>query len=147
MNTVTGVIHERGVVVRVYVGWSQGDTWDAESEGKVTVEPEEVDAQIDTGASITIIDKSIADALGLPLKGTVKLVDAVHGKVDTKDLHHVCLWLKAQSAGPAKYHDRVGVAVTEDLSQQGFKALLGRDILASYVFSYNGKTNTYALQW
>ena len=93
-------------------------------------------ALIDTGASCTCIDKTIAQSLGLVAHDTKPVQTA--GGEDIQCLYDVILPL-AQNAV-------FSVEVFEaKLEKQPYKVLLGRDILKTCTLIYNGWDNSYTL--
>jgi hypothetical protein len=105
-------------------------------EGK-TYQPATVAALIDTGASNSMIDRAIPKDLGINTVGQTTLDSATHKDVPSElfDLTFVII------AGFVK-----DVRCLEaDFDGRPFRAIIGRDILASCLLVYTGWTNTYTL--
>ena len=102
-------------------------------------EPVRVMALIDTGASSTVIQKGIAQKLGLSPKG-IATISTPTSKDVTCEMFDVLIGF-----------DRArlvfdGVLVIEaPLEGQEIQCLIGRDMLAVSVFIYNGYDNSFTL--
>lgn len=95
-------------------------------------------ALIDTGATTTCIDNSIAKALSLVSHNTVKVMTA--GGEDNQCVYDVGLVLP-HSAGNA-----FSLQVLEaKLENQPYRVLIGRDLLRHCTLIYNGWDNSYTL--
>lgn len=95
-------------------------------------------ALIDTGASGTCIDNSIAAALGL-VSHDVRRVQTAGGE-DTQQLYDAGIIL------PIAPQNIFVVQVLEaKIQNQPYRALLGRDILKRCTLCYNGWDNSYTL--
>ena len=89
-------------------------------------------ALVDTGASDSCIDATLAEDLGLtPVDEETRL--GVHGAGPVTIYRG---WLRVTALGMNK-HGRFGGA---DLAGAPFKALLGRDFLRHCIMEYNGHT-------
>ena len=94
-------------------------------------------ALVDTGASDSCIDNTLAERLGLtPVDEETRL--GVHGAGPVTIYHG---WLRVTALGMNK-HGRFGGA---DLAFAPFKALLGRDFLKYCIMEYNGHTGLVTL--
>jgi hypothetical protein len=101
-------------------------------------------ALIDTGASCTGIDSTILKALGVPTTGTTPChtPSTKDGQPDIKNQFDVGLML----VHPLLTRTFFAVAVIEsELRHQGIHAILGRDILAWCLFTYDGQTQNFCL--
>lgn len=95
-------------------------------------------ALIDTGASCTCIDKTVAQALGL-VSHDIKRVQTAGGE-DMQCLYDAGVIL------PLAQNAVFGVQVLEaKLEKQPYKVLLGRDVLKTCTLVYNGWDNSYTL--
>lgn len=103
-------------------------------------------ALIDTGASCTSVDTSVIAQLGIPPTGSVPIVTPSTGNTP-----HLCRQFDVGIGiflGPNQAHFRVTLPVLEcDLSKQGIKALIGRDVLGEALMVYNGKAATVTLSF
>ncbi|MCG6553078.1 MAG: hypothetical protein L7F77_12195 [Candidatus Magnetominusculus sp. LBB02] len=92
---------------------------------------------IDTGATITAVDASIIESLGLlPIDRGVVLTP--QGSAE-QDIFSLRLTLSGLTTA------NVSKAFGSKLKEQGFIALIGRDILKHCVFVYNGTTGSCSL--
>jgi len=95
---------------------------------------------IDTGASATCVDPSVLISLGLtPTGNTAIRTPSTGNKPVTADQYDVSLILPpaVQSQTPL-FFATLPVICVELLVSQGFHALIGRDVLAQCIFTYNG---------
>lgn len=91
-------------------------------------------ALIDTGASISGIDRNILSKLGVNPVGTEPIPVYTPGGVANQYLYPARLSFPGTKLPTINYASVFGV----DLLQQGIIALIGRDILRHCVFIYNG---------
>jgi predicted aspartyl protease len=94
-------------------------------------------ALIDTGASHTSIDEAAAQQLGLTATGSIPMHTP-------NGLRQAAQYAVAWRVGSR--FDTIP-ATSAELSPQGLLLLIGRDILAACVLSYNGTTGTFSLSW
>ena len=98
---------------------------------------------IDTGASGTCIDPACLTLLGLSPTGQTKILTPSTGTT-----HHLCnqFDISLTILHPDLSLVLRAVPVIEsNLANQGFQALIGRDILAKCLFVYNGTEETFSL--
>ena len=99
---------------------------------------------IDTGASGSAIDSSVVQSLGLLPTGTINILTPSTGSVP-----HVCNQYDVSLTllmAPQPHVVSMIIPVLEcQLLSQGIHALIGRDVLSSGMFVYNGKANTISL--
>lgn len=100
---------------------------------------------VDTGASCTCIDLSIIASLQLQQTGTVPIHTPSTGTSP-----HICPQydvLLASFMENQQVHllSLVIPVIGVDFSQQGYQALIGRDVLARGVMVYNGAAGTFTL--
>ena len=103
---------------------------------------------IDTGASSTCVDQSVIQALGLTPTGTISILtpSSTDGPV-VADQYDCGLFIYAHtSQNPYVVRNMPVIkAPTSLLQQQGFHALIGRDVLSQCALVYNGQSNLYTL--
>jgi len=97
-------------------------------------------ALIDSGASHTSIDTTVAQQLSLNATGAVPCMSAS----GPYNANQYALGYRFQG-----YGNYVLIPVTEapNLAAQNLVMLIGRDLLASCVLVYNGATGAYSLSW
>ena len=109
------------------------------SKNVPTPDPITGNALIDTGASVTCIDQSAAQKAGLPVVDSSPISSATHsnavvpiyaGRLMIQNLHQNIESKRAYGV---------------NLDSQGLIALIGRDLLASCIFIYNGPDSSFSL--
>lgn len=112
-------------------------------------DPVFIRALIDTGATSTCVDPSVLTTLGLSPTGIVKVnTPSTGSQPHTAEQFDVALLIP----GPQQTHhpliiENMPVIGTELLQQQGFHALIGRDVLATCLFGYNGAMEEFWLAY
>ncbi|KAF3978559.1 MAG: hypothetical protein HFP77_01260 [Methylococcales symbiont of Iophon sp. n. MRB-2018] len=96
-------------------------------------------ALIDTGASVTCIDQSVAESLKLPVVDVVNIATASHHSTQ-QNVYPVTFKI----AGLPASIDALR-AVSAPLQAQGLIALIGRDVLQHCTVFYNGSTGQISL--
>jgi predicted aspartyl protease len=106
-------------------------------------------ALVDTGASGTCIDPSVLDALGLTPTGSTQVCTPSTGTSShTADLYDVSLFIPgANQTQPPLTIANLPVMSAQLLVSQGFHALIGRDILARCLMTYNGVLGQFTLAY
>jgi hypothetical protein len=106
---------------------------------------------VDTGASNTMIDRSVVGFLGLQPTGITRILTPSTGSTRFNvNQYDVSVWfpqaptLIQTQAVPHPVHLTLPVAET-DFSAHGFHVLIGRDILSRGVFIYNGLCGRFTL--
>lgn len=127
-----------GPLFDAWVGVSQARQ-DALKSANQPIPPlEKVRALLDTGASCTCIDPSVLTALGISPTGTTQMNTPSTGdKPQDVNTYDVSIYIVGATPPPLSLRT-VAVAETLLLKQQGFHALIGRDILEAFVIHYNG---------
>ncbi len=94
---------------------------------------------VDTGASHTCVDPSVFQTLGLQPTGSVPMhTPSTAGVPMAADTYDVGITIPSTPASPPFQRPNMQVSAADLLSSQGFHVLLGRDILAQCVMTYNG---------
>ncbi|ADN50058.1 retroviral-like aspartic protease family protein [Vulcanisaeta distributa] len=109
----------------------------AQSRGITLNNVRNVIALIDTGASITSIDKNVLNQLGYPPYGTVNSATASGQVTVPLYLVRLILFSNVPDVRARIVLDNVTVAAV-DLSAQQYRALIGHDILRNILLIYDG---------
>ena len=96
-------------------------------------------ALIDTGAAGTCIDDEVAASIGCPVVGTAQMTSATHDAVEVP-VYAVQLHIPS-----LKGIVTARLAYAAQLKPQGLIALIGRDILKFWNFTYNGPAGTFGI--
>jgi hypothetical protein len=138
MPIVTLPLSPGGALVSVFVGVSLPRATALQAAGQPIPAAQPGQFLIDTGASSTVIDRRLVQALGLTATNTVQCHTAGGGNPQNFNQYDVGLILPLPSA-PHAHILRITIPVLEsDFTQQGFDGLIGRDVLSQCLFAYNG---------
>ncbi|WP_460173369.1 aspartyl protease family protein [Vulcanisaeta sp. JCM 14467] len=96
-----------------------------------------VPALIDTGASITAVDRNALNRLGYPPYGAINLATAGGMVATPMYLVGLVLFSNVPDARVRIVLDNVPIAAV-DLSAQQYRALIGRDIPRNVLLIYDG---------
>jgi len=134
------------LVVQLYLGVGSVLRAALARAGHHPPRPVQVKALVDTGASRTVVEESKLTALGLTPTGEKDVHTASTGKNPVKrNLYKVEVSLAEAVTG--KLADNLEVAAVDDLSGLGVEALLGRDVLRTIHFQYNGPNGEFTLDF
>ncbi len=103
-------------------------------------------ALVDSGASCTCIDPQVLMALGLQATGKTTMTTPSTGTTPVEaDTYDVSIIIPAGTQQPLMRP--VMSVVSSALIHQGFHALLGRDVLAECIFTYNGSAEIFTFAY
>jgi hypothetical protein len=139
-----------GAIITALVGVSSARAQALKETGQESPKMFRARALIDTGASCTCVDPSILkDALKLSPTGNTSINTPSTGNSPaTADQYDIGLIIPAANVDEAPlYVGTLPVICSEFLQSQGFHALIGRDVLATCIFSYNGETKLFTLAY
>lgn len=148
MPLFTLQIVPQGPIVRAFIGVSFARREVLAAESKAAPNPVPIFALIDTGASNTRVDPSILKQLALSPTGQVSVNTPSTGSATVvTDQYDVIIFIP----GAIETHlplvrQNVGV-ILSGLVQQGIHALIGRDVLAECLLTYNGPNGTFTLSY
>ncbi len=109
--------------------------------------PLKIRALLDTGASCTAIDAMAIKKLQVPVTGTTPIwTPSTVGVAHTCNQYDVLLALLDINGNPMYLGTSVPV-IESALASQGIDGLIGRDILGSAVFIYNGTAGHFTLSY
>lgn len=104
-------------------------------------------ALIDTGASGTCLDPSVLVALGLTPTGTTLVNTPSTGAQPHQAFQFdIGLIIPAPNGAPL-VRASLAVVASELFQQQGFHALIGRDVLRGCILTYNGSAGLFMLAY
>lgn len=128
-----------GPVIQITLAPLEIETKATVDLGKTLQQPVVGRALIDTGASTTCVDEAAARQAGCAVVGTGPITSATH------DNHIVPIFAaKIDIAGIGQYIEALR-AYGSNLASQQLIALIGRDVLSSCVFIYNGSDGSFSL--
>lgn len=143
-------ITQQGALLTAFIGVSQGREAALQQAGQPVPKAVQVRALVDTGASITAVDPSVLkDQLSLAATGSTTVNTPSTGSQPmVADQYDVSLIVPAATVHQAPlYVNTLPVICAEILASQGFHALIGRDVLAQCVLSYNGSMGWFTLAY
>jgi len=126
------VLLQRGACVQVIFGIAQIFADQLLQQGQTLPQPVSGIALIDTGASSTCIDESLAQQMNLPAIDVVQMMSASHDATPTNVYP-----IQMQVIG-TPIRVEVPRALGATLATQGYIALIGRDFLQHCTLFYNG---------
>lgn len=119
-----------------------------QAAGQAVPQPIRIRALLDTGASCTCVDPSVLAALNLTPTGSATMITPSTGATPHQtDQFDVGLIIPGASGNQTPLVvDNIAV-VASQLTNQGFQALIGRDLLKRCVLTYNGAMNLFTLAY
>jgi hypothetical protein len=104
---------------------------------------------LDSGAAVTVIDAQAIRSLGLKLRGPISILTPSTGSGSfVTNEYDASLSIVFSPVNPPLNLSIDSIAVVEsDLSALGVGALLGVDVLAFVLFTYNGPKDRFALRF
>lgn len=144
MPHISQVISPRGPLLQFMVGVSAPRASALRAAGQQVPAPIPITGLIDTGASCTNIDATILGRLAIPMTGTTP----VHTPSTRAEAPHVAnLYdISLVLIHPLVTRTFHALPVIESqLLHQGIQALIGRDILAFCLLTYDGSANNFCL--
>lgn len=110
--------------------------------------PQVIRALIDTGASISAVDLTVLNALGLQQTGEAEIhTPSTAGVAVKTPTYDVKIAILAGRAGDLHFISETVQVTGSDLTQFGFAALIGTDILKSCIFHYNGADGLFTIAY
>jgi predicted aspartyl protease len=130
----------RGPVVQVAIRVPPEIAARLTSEGRPIPAPIVGFGLIDSGAASSCIDNAAAQSLGLPVVNVISMASATHASVET-NVYPIAFDILGGAPLAVNSPRTAGAA----LANQGLVLLIGRDLLANAIFSYNGITGEFTL--
>lgn len=132
-------LQQGGPVVQIVVGLAQSFADQLLQQGRTLPSPLSGNALIDTGASTTCIDETLASSMGLPVIDVVTMASASHASTQ-QNVYPINMQIVGS---PIRVE--VSNAIGASLQSQGIIALIGRDFLQHCALHYNGFTGAITL--
>jgi hypothetical protein len=148
MPQLTGTILPEGAIVNVVVGLARSDIQSLRQNLRPIPQPVQLRALLDSGAQVTCLDPSIISGLALPWdQPTLANMPATVGMILTM-FYRAGVVIQHPSGNPRQDHVTPELRICElPLSQLGYDAVIGRDILNRLRFTYDGPVGTFALDY
>lgn len=148
MPIVTGRIRAEGALAKVRMSWSTSAVQGQRAALKPIPPPVEVWALLDSGAESTVLNTGLVQSLGLPWGGIIMSNSPAVGGLNFTSQYEIDLTLLHRSGIPSQDLLVRDLAVVElDLGSLGYQALIGRDVLTSCRFLYNGPAGRFKLAY
>ncbi|HET6883282.1 MAG TPA: aspartyl protease family protein [Pirellulales bacterium] len=145
MPSLTIAIPQDGPLVNIAIGTSSARMQALRAAGASVPTPASCRGLVDTGASVSAIDRQIAQQLGLAPTGFT-LIHTPSTGVQPHVAAQFDISLAIMMDNQHLHMLPVSFLVIEsDLSTQGFGALIGRDVLALGLLMYHGHAGIMSL--
>jgi predicted aspartyl protease len=128
-----------GPVLQVNITVISSIAQQAVKQGTVLPSPVSGFALIDTGASTTCIDDTVAQKIGAPVIDKVNMCSASHANTDA-NVYPIHFEIPG-----ANIHIDAPRCMGAALQSQGLIMLIGRDVLANCTLHYNGVSGEFTL--
>lgn len=147
MPHFTLTISPQGPLLNATVGVSQARQKALFEASQPIPNPVSIQAIIDTGATLTCLDLSVLQTLGLSPTGTAEINTPSTGiSPAVVDQYDVSLLIPGAQGEIPLLIEVLPVVCVEGLrASQNFHGLIGRDILSKCLFTYNGTMGTFTL--
>ena len=132
-------LQQRGPCVQVVIGLAEAFAQQLLQQGQSVPTPIAGMALVDTGASVTCVDDTLAQQLQLPAIDVVQMMSASHAATQ-QNVYPI----EIEIVGAA-ISVNVPRAIGATLVPQGIIALIGRDFLQHCTLFYNGVTGAITL--
>lgn len=119
-----------------------------EDAGIAVPAPQMIRALIDTGASISAVDPTVLKALDLQQTGEADIhTPSTAGNAVRTPTYDVMIAILAGRQGDLHFISDTVQVTGSDLTQFGFAALIGTDILKSCILHYNGAASLFTIAY
>lgn len=135
---ITELLRTSGPIMPIHVGLPDNVAQALRAQGDTPPAPEELNALVDTGASITAIRVDVAARLGLPPTGSVGLAGV--GGTSQQTLFGSRIYFPDSGLT----FDAVPL-VGSPQQFPGFDVLIGRNLMCSMVLTYDGPRGRFSL--
>jgi len=145
MPVLTGTVGRLGLVIPVVFMQSPQFVTALKKAALPFSPPVHGDGLIDTGASISAIDRSLVVRLGLQARNSVLIHTPSSGPGgDIRNQYDISITLGDGDPNPLSL---VLPVIESEFTSQGFDALIGRDILRHCELYYHGGQNIFTLSF
>jgi hypothetical protein len=136
-----------GPVIEVRLSIGPEDTADFVASGRSIPPPCSVSGLVDTGAERTAIEQSLLDWMGLPIYGLIEVTSSVLGREvrEANSYRAQMAFGSPEASGRTKWCTLYAVGV--DIVSPGVKVLIGRDLLATCRFTYDGRKRRFMMSY
>ena len=149
MPHITLQITQKGALLNAVIGISVARKEALDQASQPIPPPTQIQAIVDTGSNATAVDPSVLEKLNLTPTGSTTIITPSTGNqpvpVDQYDIS--ILIPAARSDQLPLFLPTLPAICVKLLDSQGFHALIGRDILAQCIFSYNGSIGLFTLAY
>jgi len=149
MPHIGGTITPWGPLLNVLVNVSQPRAQALQKAGQPIPQPVVAKLVVDTGATLTAIDKSILAQLQLTPKGQTAIhTPSTQNTPVPANLFDIAMVILGATAAAPFAHMIAALAVIDgDFKPQGIDGLLGRDVLASARVIYSGSDQIFMMSF
>jgi hypothetical protein len=138
-------LYDVGPLLSVRISISGQDEKALLANGKTLPNPVDIMVMVDTGATVSMFKPKVFKALGVNSFGSTRITTAK--TIEQSGIHNISILFMShdeqQNFGFQNFHAR---EMSFDHITE-FDGVIGRDILKFCTFTYNGKTNTYTLDF
>jgi hypothetical protein len=147
MPRLDAPIGSNGPIIEVRLWVVPEDAANLAAAGLPIPRPFSVPGLVDTGAQVTAIQRSLAERMGIPAFSLLEARSSVLGdKARVVDVYRIQMTFGALEApDPPKWRtiDAVGVSIVSP----GATVLIGRDLLATCRFTYDGRKHRLMMSY
>jgi hypothetical protein len=137
-SAIVEELRKRGPILPVQIGIPAVLAAQMQAQGQTPPPPEEIQALVDTGASITAINVATAQRLGLQATGSIQ----IGGATGVSDMPLYAAMFRIPD--PFIEWDPMTLAGAQ-LSGTPFEILVGRNVLCNMTMAYDGKQGRFSL--
>lgn len=139
MPRMEAAIGPDGPIVEIRLWIGPDDVTGLVASGSTVLSPFSVRGLVDTGAQRTAIQRTLADWMGIPIHNVLKLGSSVLGREEREaPIYQVRMTFgPLESPDPPRWRTLLVAGV--DVVSPGASILIGRDLLATCRFTYDGR--------
>lgn len=137
-----------GPIVSAVLAISRPRAHALQQAGHSEPEPVSFAAMVDTGASSTCLDASLLEPLQLTPTGQVKISTPSSGQEPVwMEQYDVTLLIPGPDGSPPLVFPTIPIVALKNFATAHYGGLIGRDILAECLLSYNGTARLLTLAY